>query len=272
MQCVGYARVLVGVCRAMQEYSKIKAAGLHLLISAAIAALVAGVVFGLWFPHPLRVLAGGQHLFWMVVAVDVVCGPLLTAVVFNSRKPRYELVMDLTLVALVQVAALGYGVYSLSQARPVAVVFEDDRFVAVPAAHVDMAQLPHAPEQFQSLSWTGPVLLGTRSARGQSPEESLNMFLQGKATSSEPSWWQSYEDSRADVLKSMKPLIALHAYFKPDLQMRIEAAAAQTGKSLESLSYLPLIGLSWGEDWCVLLDAHADIVGYVAVDGFVQSL
>ena len=256
------------VHKAMHLHSKIKAAGLHLFISAAMASLVAAVVFGLWFPYPLRELTGGQHLFLMVVVVDVVCGPLLTAVVFNPRKARRELALDLALVGLVQLAALGYGVYSLSQTRPVAVVFEDDRFVAVPAAHVDTAELPRAPAQFQALSWTGPVLLGTRSAKGQSAEESLDMFLQGKATSSEPSWWRPYEESQADVQRSMKPLDVLYKRLKPAQQALIEAAAASAGAPVSSLHYLPLTGQTWDESWCVLLDAQAGIVGYVAVDGF----
>lgn len=252
----------------MYMYSKVKAAGLHLLISVVVVGFVAWLVFGLWFPYPLRVLSGGQQLFWMVVAVDVVCGPLLTAVVFNPRKPRRELALDLTLVALVQLAALGYGVYSLSQARPAVVVFEDDRFVAVPAALIDAAELPRAPEQFQSLSWTGPVLLGTRSAKVQSADESLDMFLQGKATSSEPSWWRRYEESLPDVQRNMKPLATLRQRQQPTHQVLIDGAAASVGVPVESLYYLPLTGQSWDESWCVVLDAQARILGYVAVDGF----
>ena len=268
MLCADCALVLEGVSRVMKIQSKLKAAALHFLISVVIAALVASAVFGLWFPYPLRVISGAQHLFWLVVAVDVVCGPLLTAVVFNPIKSRREICLDLGLVALVQLSALGYGVYSLSQARPVAVVFEDDRFVAVPAAHVDSAELSRAPMQFQVLSWTGPVLLGTRSAKGQSTEESLDMFLQGKATSSEPSWWRTYAESQADVQRDMKPLDALFRRSKIDKKALLEAAAASVGKPISSLYYVPLTGQNFDEDWCVLLDAKANIVGYVAVDGF----
>ena len=252
----------------MHIHSKIKAAGLHLFISAAMAALVAAVVFGLWFPHPLRELSGGTHLFWMLVAINVVCGPLLTAVVFNPSKARRELALDLALVALVQLAALGYGIYSLSQMRPVAMVFEDDRFVAVPAAHIDTSELPRAPLEFQTLSWTGPLLLGTHSATGQSAEESLDMFLQGKATSSEPSWWQTYSESQPYVQRSMKPLYALHKRLKYEQKKLVETAAASVGMPVSSLYYLPLTGQTRDESWSVLLDAQANIMGYIAADGF----
>ena len=81
----------------------IKVAGLHLLCTAAIALLAAVVVLGLWYPYPYRELSGGRELFLLIIAVDVVCGPLLTFVLFNPAKPKKELWQDLGLVVLLQV-------------------------------------------------------------------------------------------------------------------------------------------------------------------------
>ena len=69
----------------------LKAASWHVLCSVGVALLAAAVVFGLWYPFPYRDLSGGRELFFLVVAVDVVCGPLLTLVLFNPAKPRAEL-------------------------------------------------------------------------------------------------------------------------------------------------------------------------------------
>src|SRR5215218_185326 len=95
------------------------AALVHLGLRALVGLATAAVVFGMWFPYPYRDLAGGQQLLLLLVSVDVVCGPLLTAVLFNPRKSRRELTLDLSLVAIVQIAALVYGVQVISQARPV---------------------------------------------------------------------------------------------------------------------------------------------------------
>ena len=62
------------------------AAGIHLLISAAIAGLAAILVFVVWYPGPFRNMAGGRDLFLLVTSVDVVLGPLLTFAVFNRAK------------------------------------------------------------------------------------------------------------------------------------------------------------------------------------------
>ena len=63
--------------------SAIKAMGWHFGVSALVAAAVAVLVFMVWFPYPYRQLAGGTELFILVMAVDLVCGPLLTLVLFN---------------------------------------------------------------------------------------------------------------------------------------------------------------------------------------------
>ena len=82
-------------------------------------------MFGWWYPYPYRELSGGRELFALVVAVDVVLGPLITLVIFNPAKTRRHLVMDFTVIGLLQVAALAYGLWTVFVARPVHLVFEE---------------------------------------------------------------------------------------------------------------------------------------------------
>jgi hypothetical protein len=114
-----------------------RASCIHFSFSLLVASICAAVVFGLWYPYPYRELSGGLELFLLIILVDVVCGPLLTAVMFNPVKPRKELACDLIIVAIIQLAALGYGVYTLALARPVYIVFEVDRFNVISAIDVD---------------------------------------------------------------------------------------------------------------------------------------
>ena len=77
------------------------------------ALLAAALVFGLWYPYPYREISGGRELFFIIVAVDVVMGPLLTFAVFNRKKPLKELKRDLGVIVLLQLAALGYGLWTV---------------------------------------------------------------------------------------------------------------------------------------------------------------
>ena len=58
----------------------LKMAGYHLLVSLFLAGMAALLVFKVWYPYPYAELTGGLQLYKLVVAVDVVCGPLLTLV------------------------------------------------------------------------------------------------------------------------------------------------------------------------------------------------
>ena len=108
-----------------------RAAAIHLTISLALAALAGLLVFAVWYPYPYREISGGRELFILVVTVDVVMGPLMTLAVFNLSKPRKELFRDLAVIAVLQIAALVYGLWTVAVARPVHLVFEIDRFRVV---------------------------------------------------------------------------------------------------------------------------------------------
>lgn len=245
-----------------------KVSALHLCLSALIALIAATVVLGVWFPFPHRHLAGGQHLFWTLVSVDVMCGPLLTLVLFNPAKSRRELRLDLSLVALIQFAALAYGLYSISLARPVIQAFENDRFTVVSAAEINQTQLPQALPQFHTLPWTGPRLVGTRPAHSDEMLLDIELSLQGLGPGVRPSWWQPYEQSIPAVQKRMKKLADLRSARPAAEQALIDQAVRKTSQPLEALFYLPLTSRKNLDDWIVLLNGEATIVGYAPVSGF----
>ena len=70
----------------------------HLGISVAVALLSAALVFGLLYPAPYRAMLGVGPIFGLVLAVDVVCGPLLTLILASPRKSRRERWLDFSLI------------------------------------------------------------------------------------------------------------------------------------------------------------------------------
>ncbi len=247
----------------------LKAFGIHLLITASIAALVAVLVLKVWFPYPLADLVGGLHIFWMMVGVDVVCGPLLTAVLFNPAKPRRELTIDLSIVAVVQLAALAYGLYTLSLARPVIQAFEVDRIAVVTAREIDDTQLVQAPKGLQKLSWTGARLVGTRQPKdGDENLRSIELSMAGLEPSARPGWWQPYAKNKEQIQKRMKPLAKLRAKQKPKQQQAIDAAVKETGLAITDLFYLPFTSQKNKDGWIVLLNKQTEILAHAPVSGF----
>lgn len=248
----------------------IKACGIHLLVSAGIAALAAILVFKAWFPFPFRELAGGTFLFLVVIGVDLVCGPLLTLVLFKTTKSRRELIWDLSLVGAVQLSALFYGLYSISLARPVAVVYEVDRFVMVTAAEIESKSLMQADKAYQCMPWWGgPWLLSIRSPRSNKEvSQNLSLSLQGHEPSTRPDWWWPYEPNRAFAQVNMQPLIQLYQRLSPLHRSMIDDAVQKTNLTINKLSYLPLVSQKSLDGWIVLLDGQAYIVGYAPISGW----
>jgi hypothetical protein len=116
--------------------TRIKAATSHLLISATLSAIVICLLLLGWYPLPFFWALGGLMLLALIVGIDVVLGPLMTLILFNPKKSRRELALDLSLIAIVQLSALCYGLHSGYVSRLVFNVFDGKSFQLVQAADV----------------------------------------------------------------------------------------------------------------------------------------
>lgn len=246
--------------------SRFKAAGVHLALSALVAALAGALVFGLWYPMPFREISGGRDLFKLVVAVDVVLGPLITFAVFNRRKPVSELRRDLTVVVLLQLAALGYGLYTVAQARPVVLAFEVDRLRVLTPADLAQEDLTKAPEGLRELPWWGRTIVAAKMPLPEQKLEALEQALAGRDIGQRPEMWMPPEATGPALRNGAKPISALQAKF-PERSVELREAITATGLTADQLGYLPLMARQG--DWVALIDTRtAQIVGYAPFDGF----
>jgi hypothetical protein len=247
-----------------------KAAGIHLLGSACVAALAACLVFLLWFPWPYTALAGGTGLFMLVACVDVVMGPIITFAIFDRRrKPWTQLRRDLFIVVLLQLAALGYGLYVMHTVRPVVLALESARFRVVTAQDVLLEELTNAHPPFQSLSHTGPVTLNTALPAGADEQfEAITRALAGHDLGTRPKYWRAWDDTaRATVKAGAKPIEGLRKHYL-SRAAELDAAVQRTGRAEAQLRYLPV--LSRYGDWIAFIDATSgDIVGFAPFDGYI---
>ena len=113
--------------------SRFTASFIHLIISASIFALLTFVLIKLWYPSPFFTASGGWQGLKMVALISIILGPLLTLIVFNTKKSKLELSIDISLIACLQIAALIWGSITIYNERPVAAVFWYDAFYTVPA-------------------------------------------------------------------------------------------------------------------------------------------
>ena len=250
--------------------SAAKAMGWHFGASVLVALAVAALVFAVWFPYPYRELAGGRELFFLVMGVDIVCGPLLTLVLYNPAKPKRELLMDLSLVVVLQLAALAYGIWTVHQARPLYLVHEVDRFKVIALADVDAAELAKLPEALQAQFFKGPQTVGLRDASKEEREKVMFESVQGGRDYGErPSFYVAYDAAQAakTYVKS-KPLdnfAKKHPSKQADIDKLQTQAGEGAGAQAKLLRYLPIIAR---QDWVAVLNPKGAVVGYLQGDGF----
>lgn len=244
-----------------------RASAWHFLASLSVAALAAALVFGLWYPFPYRELAGGRELFLLVVGVDIVCGPLLTFIVFSPTKPRGELLRDLALVVLIQIAALGYGLWSVWQARPLFLVAEIDRFKLIALPDLAPGALDALTPDLQPNALAGPRLAAVRAPKDGEERQKvlLESAMGGRDMGERPEFYLPY--TGANALKSLDRARALEPFLQkfPDQRGAAQALANQAGLRLESLRYLPIVAR---QEWIALLDDKGNVVGFLKGSGW----
>jgi hypothetical protein len=248
-------------------HDRLKASAIHLCASLVIAALAAALVFGVWYPYPYREVSGGRELFWLVVSVDVVLGPLITLAVFNRKKPPSELKRDLLIVVLLQLAALGYGLWTVSVARPVHLVFEIDRFRVVHAIDISPELLNKTPPGIDPLPLMGPTLLAVRPFKnGQESMDATLAAVHGAQLGFRPDLWQPYSEAVPKVLEVARPIGALKTRF-PERAAEMDRVMLAAGAKPESVVYLPMVARSYF--WTIFLDSsNARVIATMPLDPF----
>ena len=245
-----------------------KVAGIHLGISVFIALIVAALVFFVWYPYPFRELTGSFGLFWLLIVVDVVCGPALTLVLANPRKKRPEVLLDFSLIILVQISALIYGMYTVYSARPVALVYQVDRLRVLTAAEIRMEELPQARPEYQSIPVFHMLHIAARAQNEQDdPVEVVDIAMQGYDIGQRPSWWISYEEAQQTMRIHAQPLSELAKRVGEDGRRELENAIKPSGLAIKDFRYLPLISAQQWE-WTAILDGDMQLVDIVAIDSF----
>lgn len=242
---------------------------LHLGISLVVASVVAALVFLVWYPHPYDKVIQGRELFMLLLGVDLICGPLLTLILYDPRKAKYKWRIDVALIVFIQCAALGYGMTRMAGSRAVFLAFEGDRFRVVQADDVAMERLDLAPPELTHLGYGRPRLIGTRLLQPTDPTfaNSIQMAMQGLHPAFRPERWVTYSSVRAEVLQALKPIEELRARY-PSRQDLFVTLLSDSSHGEEALGYLPLVR-DETTDWVVVVRRQdSQPLAYLQLDGW----
>jgi hypothetical protein len=218
---------------------KMVATAVHFAVTLVLAGIAAALIFLVWFPDPLQTMIGGTELFMLVVGCDLALGPLMSLVIYNGRKSRRELVVDYSIVGVIQIAALVYGVVILAGTRPVYIAFNSDRFEIVSAFDIPDAELAAAREpQYKTLSWTGPRLVAV-SVPDADQQDALFKSVEGLEEHQRPKFFAPIS-AKLDVIREKSGKIADLESKKPTSKPLMEEAIARLDVPRDRLAWLPV--------------------------------
>ncbi len=223
----------------LQSLTRWKAFGIHLAISALIAATVVMLVLWLWYPQAYFTAMGGETLLRLLIGVDVVLGPMITLMIFDPKKPRLK--YDLATIAAVQLAALAYGGWVMFEARPVYNVYVDGRFYTVPANGIDPDSLGRAAGEYRTLSLTGPrVVAATLPA---DPKETVRIVVAAATGGPDlpdlPHLYVPYEQAAPNAARAARPLVSLAQRGRDEAEL-VNDFVATHGAAGRSMGYVPV--------------------------------
>jgi hypothetical protein len=148
---------------------------IHLTAASLILAIVLGSIILQFYPDFYFFAEGGWAAIKIVIAVDLVLGPLLTLIIFKPGKKGLKL--DLTIIALLQLCALIYGSYILYSERPAYLVFSIDRFEVATAADVDYSGFSN--QQLATGAFSKPKIVYAEPPVGAESQQLLREVLGG---------------------------------------------------------------------------------------------
>lgn len=96
----------------------------HLLFSMVLLFIALYLLYFAWYPQPLVTAMGVMQIYLIVLGIDLILGPLLTAVVYKHDKKVF--LRDLTIILILQLSAFFYGLYTIERGRPAFAVFVVD--------------------------------------------------------------------------------------------------------------------------------------------------
>ncbi|HEX4872335.1 MAG TPA: hypothetical protein VFV27_08485 [Nevskiaceae bacterium] len=207
--------------------AKARAVGLHLAIGLLLFLPFLVLMLGYWYPGPLFWIDGGWQGVRIMAAVDLVLGPLLTALIYHPAKTRRALLVDFSFIGVVQLSALLYGGYSIWLKHPQVLALHEGVLQAVSADA--LREQAVSPEDWQRLGTDRPRRVEVREPRSAEESAGITAYLFSAGLAPHQLLFL-YEPLRADspALAAARQRVREQRATDAELDQRLAAAPALT--------------------------------------------
>lgn len=240
-----------------------KASGFHFAISFAVLASLFAIILFRWYPPALFGMAKAGPLLAVLAGVDLVLGPLLTLIIYRPGKKGLK--FDLVVIAILQAAALTFGLHTVWQSRPAYIVATTDRFHLVFANEIDAASAAEAAPEYRDAPWLGPhQVAAPLPEEPKARMEAIIEAMAGMEIQLQPSKYRPYPGPNKDPMPAAISIQDALALASADSQATLRRIAARHGNP-DTLALLPLKSTRGSAGVLVERDNGA-IVDFVGID------
>lgn len=230
--------------------------GVHSLFSLVLLLIALFLVFRLWYPAPLDKAMGVGGIFWIILTIDLILGPLLTFAIFDLKKK--ELKKDLLIIIIIQMSAYCFGLYTVSQGRPVFQVFVVDDIELV--RQVDLkynSELQidpeYQPDFFSPPRWVSAVYSTDPEISKQQKQDEIF----GNSLASRPETYQAIQIRAEQIKAKVQNIDKLFDFNKQENVKKI----LNMHKNARIIGFLPVKALD--EDMTVLIGGEGEPIAIV---------
>lgn len=226
--------------------TKTQAFLIHLAISLVVVTSILLALLFIWYPEQSFFAEKGMRALGTLALVDIVMGPCLTLVVFKPGKKH--LVFDLSVIAVLQVAALCYGIFVLYAERPLLFIFDTEKMYILNQSALEENEI--TLEEIKQYGDDFPVHIQIKLP--DDPDQAIQERIMAMMPVTPPlrftkKFWQPMKD-REMVLKTARTREAMLAAMPEDHDL-FEQGSAERDKSL---LWLPLV--SRAGNWMAAVD------------------
>lgn len=117
-------------------------------------------------------------------------------------------------VIVLQIAALGYGFYTIGQGRPAWIVYNSFSFILVKNSDIETKYLDKAERKFEQPSWLHPHVVAIQSIYTSQQKQSLDSLNQERnnAINRHPAYYTDIENVKVRLQMNAYPISMLEQY------------------------------------------------------------
>lgn len=203
----------------------------HLLFSFMLLLIALFLIYFIWYPQPLVIAMGVMKIYIIILSIDLILGPILTAIVY--KKNRKLFLMNVSIIVLLQLSAYFYGLYIVEKGRPAFQVFVVDDIELVSPSSIDLQKLPSNINYhfFSKPQWIGAPFSDDPVLGKQQRQDEL---VKGLSMAYRTEYYNSLFEYQNKVLNKLHPLDELNQYNQQ------EYVKKQISKYSNAIGWLPV--------------------------------